>query len=100
VKIYNGRKDVDFTLYQDLVTDLLVHARPSKDGLRVVMYIHQGVTEKGLAELESHRLRKEQATSIGWIRHHRTWLVQQGISFLLGLLSGLALSKLKGLFGD
>jgi hypothetical protein len=100
VKIYPERKDVDFALYQDLVTEHLVDARPRRDGMKIIMYVHQGVTEKGFAALQAHREKSEQATSVGWLRHNRTWLLQQGITFILGLIAGLALSKLKGLFGE
>jgi hypothetical protein len=100
VKIYPGHREVDFALYQDLVTEFLVDARPTKDGLKIIMYAHRGITEKGLTELRAHQDQKEQATSIGWMRHNRTWLIQTGITFLLGLLSGLALAKMKGLVGD
>lgn len=99
-KIYPERTDVDFALYQDLVTEFLVDAKPSRDGMTIAMYIHRGITEKGLAELRAHQDRKEQATSIGWIRHNRTWLIQTGITFILGILSGLAIAKFGGLFSD
>lgn len=92
-KIYPGQKGVDFVLYQDLVSEHLVNAKESRDGMKIVMYIHSGVTEKGFSVLEKHRDKQEEATSIGWIRQNRTWLAQQGISFIFGVAAGLIIAR-------
>ena len=68
--------------------------------MKIVMFAHRGVTDKGLATLQAHKEKQEQSTSIGWIKHNRSWLIQKGITFILGILAGLAIAKFGRLFSE
>jgi len=76
-----------FQIYHELVQEHLVAAKPCKNGMDIIMYAHNGVTEKGFSILQDHKERKETATSLGWLKHNRQWLTHQAIAFILGWLA-------------
>ena len=65
------------------------------------MFVHDGVTDKGFSALEQHQA---SATSIGWLRANRTWLLQQAISafitIVISIVTTLIVLWLKGTDGQ
>ena len=100
-KVYAGQtfrgEEIDFALYRDLFAERLVDAKQIDDKT----FGHRGVHEKGYKTLEQHRA---EATSMGWLRANRTWLVQQAVrafmTIAISIATTLIVLWLKGIDGQ